>query len=75
MKSFGKFRQNNIKFNLDKSSQNFLNSKISIANLKKNAENADELLDNNNHYLKKSKIKKRIIDINNTKPIGFLYVS
>ena len=75
MKSFGKFRQNNIKFNLDKSSQNFLNSKISIANLKKNAENADELLDNNNNYLKKSKIKKRIIDINNIKPIKFLYIS
>ena len=50
---FLKNRLNNIKFNIGKSSQNFLNSKISTANLKKNAESAYELLDNNNNYLKK----------------------
>ena len=73
---FLKNRLNNIKFNIGKSSQNFLNSKISTANLKKNAESAYELLDNNNNYLKKSKIKaKEVIDVNNIKPISFLYTS
>ena len=33
-----KNRLNNIKFNIGKSTQNFLNSKISTTNLKKNAE-------------------------------------
>ena len=61
--------------NIGKSSQNFLNSKISTTNLKKNAESAYELLDNNN-YLQKSKTKpKKIASINNIKPIGFIYTS
>ena len=42
-----KNRLNNIKFNIGKSSQNFLGSKISTTNLKKNAESAYELIDNN----------------------------
>ena len=70
-----KNRLDNIKFNIGKSSQNFLNSKISTTNLKKNAESAYELLDNN--YLKKSsKTKpKKIPNINNISPIGFIYDS
>ena len=74
----GNFTQNkldNIKFNIGKSSQNFLNSQISKANLKKNAESAYELLDNNN-YLRKSKVKpKKISNMNNINPIGFMYNS
>jgi len=70
-----KNRLNNIKFNIGKSSQNFLNSKISTTNLKKNAESAYELLDNNN-YLKLSKAKsKKIANVNNISPIGFIYSS
>ena len=57
-------RLNNIKFNIGKSTQNFLNSKISTTTLKKNAESAYELLDNN--YLKKSKAKpSNVINVNN----------
>ena len=68
-------RLNNIKFNIGKSSQNFLNSQISKANLKKNAESAYELLDDNN-YLKKSKVKpKKITNVNNINPMGFIYNS
>ena len=70
-----KNRLNNIKFNIGKSTQNFLNSKISTTNLKKNAESAYELLDNNN-YLRKSKVKpKKISNMNNINPIGFMYNS
>ena len=69
-----KNRLNNIKFNIGKSSQNFLNNKISTTNLKKNAESAYELLDNN--YLKKSKAKtKNVINVNNINQIGFIYTS
>jgi len=68
-------RLDNIKFNIGKSSQNFLNSQISKANLKKNAESAYELLDDNN-YLKKSKVKpKKITNVNNINPMGFIYNS
>ena len=69
-----KNRLNNIKFNIGKSTQNFLNSKISTTNLKKNAESAYELLDNNN-YLKKSKVKPNVINVNNINQIGFIYTS
>ena len=70
-----KNRLNNIKFNIGKSTQNFLNSKISTTNLKKNAESAYELLDNNN-YLKKSKVKpNNVINVNNINQIGFIYTS
>ena len=70
-----KNRINNIKFNIGKSTQNFLNSKISTTNLKKNAESAYELLDNNN-YLKKSKAKpNNVINVNNINQIGFIYTS
>ena len=70
-----KNRLDNIKFNIGKSSQNFLYSKISTTNLKKNAESAYELLDNNN-YLKRSKTKqKKNDDINNINQIGLLYSS
>lgn len=69
-----KNRLNNIKFNIGKSTQNFLNSKISTTNLKKNAESAYELLDNN--YLKKSKAKpSNVINVNNINQIGFIYTS
>ena len=69
-----KNRLNNIKFNIGKSSQNFLGSKISTTNLKKNAESAYELIDNN--YLKKSKNKsKKIIKLNNIDSFGMLYAS
>ena len=70
-----KNRLNNIKFNIGKSTQNFLNSKISTTNLKKNAESAYELLDNNNNnYLKKSKVKSNnVINVNNINQIGFIY--
>ena len=69
-----KNRLNNIKFNIGKSSQNFLNNKISTTNLKKNAGSAIELMDNTtNNYLKKSKNKnKNVININ---PISVLYTS
>ena len=72
-----KNRLNNIKFNIGKSTQNFLNSKISTTNLKKNAESAYELLDNNNNnYLKKSKVKpNNVINVNNINQIGFIYTS
>ena len=71
-----KNRLNNIKFNIGKSSQNFLNSKISTANLKKNAGSAIELMENNNNYLKKSKTKnKKMININNINPINILYTT
>ena len=69
---------NNIKFNIGKSSQNFLNSKISTENLKKNAASEYELLNNidSNNYLKKSKPKtKNLIKLNNINPIGFIYTS
>ena len=67
---FLKNRLTNIKFNIGKSSQNFLNSKGSTNHLKKNAGSACELLDNNN-YLRKSKTKgKNLIEIN---PIGYIY--
>jgi hypothetical protein len=70
-----KNRLTNIKFNIGKSSQNFLNSKNSSSNLKKNAGSACELLDNNN-YLKKTKTKgKNIVEINNLNPIGYLYTA
>ena len=69
-----KNRLNNIKFNIGKSTQNFLNSKISTTNLKKNAESAYNLLDNNN-YLKKSKVKPNVINVNNINQIGFIYTS
>ena len=70
-----KNRLNNIKFNIGKSTQNFLNSKISTTNLKKNSESAYELLDNNN-YLKKSKVKpNNVINVNNINQIGFIYTS
>ena len=42
-----KNRLHNIKFNIGKSSQNFLNPKNSTSHLKKNAGSACELLDNN----------------------------
>ena len=72
---FLKNRLTNIKFNIGKSSQNFLNSKNSASNLKKNAGSACELLDNNN-YLKKQKTKNRnIVEINNLNPIGYLYTT
>ena len=70
-----KNRLTNIKFNIGKSSQNFLNSKNSSSNLKRNAGSASELLDNNN-YLKKTKTKgKNIVEINNLNPIGYLYTA
>ena len=70
-----KNRLTNIKFNIGKSSQNFLNSKNSSSNLKKNAGSACELLDNNN-YLKKQKTKNRnIVEINNLNPIGYLHTT
>ena len=72
---FLKNRLTNIKFNIGKSSQNFLNSKNSATNLKKNAGSACELLDKNN-YLKKQKTKNRnIVEINNLNPIGYLYTT
>ena len=71
---FMKNRLNNIKFNIGKSSQNFLNNKISTTNLKKNAESAYELLDNN--YLRQSKPKtKNVINVNNINQIDFIYTS
>ena len=71
-----KNRLNNIRFNIGKSSQNFLNSKISATNLKKNAESTYELIDNNNNYLKKAKNKsKKIIKLNNINSFGFIYTS
>ena len=73
-----KNRLNNIKFNIGKSSQNFLNSQISKTNLKKNAESAYELFDNNNNYLKKSKTNSNNVlnvNVNNINPIGFIYSS
>ena len=75
-----KNRLNNIKFNIGKSSQNFLNSQISKANLKKNAESAYELLENNNNinnnYLKKSKTNSNnVLNVNNINQIGFIYTS
>ena len=74
-KQFLKNRLSNIRFNIGKSSQNFLNSKNSTSNLKKNAGSACELLDNNN-YLKKSKTKnKNFVDINNINPIGYIYTT
>ena len=68
---------NNIKFNIGKSSQNFLNSKNSVQNLKKNAASEYELLNNTNNennFLKKQK-GKNIIKLNNLNPIGFIYPS
>ena len=74
-KQFLKNRLTNIKFNIGKSSQNFLNSKNSSTNLKKNAGSACELLDNNN-YLKKSKTKnKNLLELNNINPIGYIYTA
>ena len=67
----------NIKFNIGKSSQNFLNSKNSVENLKKNAASEYELLsntNNENNFLKKPK-GKNIIKLNNINPIGFIYSS
>ena len=70
---FMKNRLNNIKFNIGKSSQNFLNSKNSSNNLKKNAGSACELIDNNS-YLRKSQSKNNnIVEINNLNPIGYIY--
>jgi hypothetical protein len=70
---FIKNRLTNIKFNIGKSSQNFLNSKNSSSHLKKNAGSACELLDNNN-YLRKSKTKnKNLVEMNNLNPIGYIY--
>ena len=70
-----KNRLTNIKFNIGKSSQNFLISKNSSNNLKKNAGSAIELLDTNN-YLKKSKTKnKNKVDINNINQINYIYTS
>jgi hypothetical protein len=76
-----KFSQNkqnklsNIKFNIGKSNQNFLNSKNSSNNLKKNAGSACELL-NTNNYLRKSKTKnKQLVDINNINQINYIYTS
>ena len=76
-----KFSQNkqnklsNIKFNIGKSNQNFLNSKNSSNNLKKNAGSACELL-NTNNYLRKSKTKnKQLIDINNLNQINYIFTS
>ena len=72
---FLKNRLTNIKFNIGKSSQNFLNSKNSASNLKKNAGSAIELLDNNN-YLKKPKTKNRnIVEINNINQIKYIYTT
>ena len=76
-----KFSQNklnklsNIKFNIGKSNQNFLNSKNSSNNLKKNAGSACELL-NTNNYLRKSKTKnKKLVDINNINQINYIFTS
>ena len=67
-----KNRLTNIKFNIGKSSQNFLNSKGSTNHLKKNSGSACELLDNN--YLRKSKTKgKNLVEIKNINPIGYIY--
>ena len=66
---------NNIKFNIGRSSHNFLNSKNSAENLKKNAASEYELLanaNNENNFLKKPK-GKNIIKLNNINPIGFIY--
>ena len=66
---------NNIKFNIGRSSHNFLNSKNSAENLKKNAASEYELLANankENNFLKKPK-GKNIIKLNNINPIGFIY--
>ena len=72
---FLKNRLTNIKFNIGKSSQNFLNSKNSSNNLKKNSGSACELLDTNN-YLRKSKTKnKNLVDINNINQINYIYTS
>ena len=70
-----KIRLTNIKFNSGKTSQNFLNSKNSSNNMKKNAGSATELLDTNN-YLKRSKANnKKIVDINNINQINYIYTS
>ena len=58
-----KDRLTNIKFNIGKSSQNFLNIKKSTSNLKKNAGSAMDLLDNNN-YFRKTKSKVSLNEIN-----------
>ena len=71
---FLKNKLTNIKFNIGKSNQIFLNSKNSATNLKKNAGSACELIDNNNNYLKKAKTKnKNLVEINNINPLGYLY--
>ena len=66
---------NNLKLNIGKSSQNFLNSKNSAENLRKNAASEYELLGNNdNNYFKKSKAKgKNLTKLNNINPIGYIY--
>ena len=67
----------NIKFNIGKSSHNFLNSKNSAEKLKKNAASEYELLkntNNENNFLKHPK-GKNIIKLNNINPIGFIYAS
>ena len=66
---------NNIKFNIGKSSHNFLNPKNSVENLKKNAVSEYDLMknaNNDNNFLKLSK-GKNIIKLNNINPIGFIY--
>ena len=76
-KDFKNILNDNIKFNIGKSSQNFLNSTNSTENLKKNSGSAYELLNNiNNNYLKKAKPKsKNIIKLNNINPIDIICTS
>ena len=65
----------NIKFNIGRSSQNFLNSKNSVENLKKNAASEYDLIPNankDNNFLKKPK-GKNVIKLNDINPIGFIY--
>ena len=61
----------NIKFNIGRSSQNFLNSKNSVENLKKNAASEYDLIPNankDNNFLKKPK-GKNVIKLNDINPI------
>ena len=70
---------NNIKFNVGKSSQNFLNSNNTKEKLKKNAASAYELLNNNsinNNNLKQALSKsKNGVKLNNINSLGFIYTS